>query len=206
MLTVDMHCPALLTHRADLRRLSGGSSPQNGTVAAVREAPVWAETAEAPTRGRGSLLAVVPVNGGASRLAIVGYLLPPADEDSEAGKQSRRPPDAASASRPSASPASASGVQADGLVVDAAGYRVLAGGRNAGLVLREFELLAFLTANPGQAFARAHLLASVWGDAYQGGTRTVDLHVHRLRRKLGPEYAHRLVTVRHVGYMYQPDG
>lgn len=91
------------------------------------------------------------------------------------------------------------------MVVDAAGYRVLAGGRNAGLVLREFELLAFLAANPGQVFARAQLLARVWGNAYQEGTRTVDVHIHRLRRKLGPKYARRLITVRHVGYMYQPD-
>ena len=89
--------------------------------------------------------------------------------------------------------------------MDAAGYRVLAGGRNAGLVLREFELLAFLAANPGQVFARTQLLARVWGNAYQEGTRTVDVHMHRLRRKLGPQYARRLVTVRHVGYMYQPD-
>jgi len=197
-----MHCPALLAQRSGPGgRRYGNSSARNGTLEAARLVPgpaSPAETVAAPAGSRGWLLAVVPVNGGSARLAIVGYLLPLARQADE--ERSRT-----SANGPSAATASADGVPADGLVVDAAGYRVLAGGRDAGLVLREFELLAFLAANPGQVFARAHLLATVWGRAYQGGTRTVDVHVHRLRRKLGPEYAHRLITVRHVGYMYQPD-
>lgn len=203
-----MHCPALLAQRSGPSGHPSGSSPaRNGTLEAARlaRAPASpAETAAAPAGGRGQLLAVVPVNGGSARLAIVGYLLPAASEDGKADGERSRPP-GRSANAPSASSASAEGVPADGLVVDAAGYRVLAGGRNAGLVLREFELLAFLAANPGQVFARPQLLARVWGNAYQEGTRTVDVHMHRLRRKLGPQYARRLVTVRHVGYMYQPD-
>jgi DNA-binding response OmpR family regulator len=155
--------------------------------------------AEALTGDQGSLLAVVPVNGGSSRLAIVGYIVPVANEDGDAREDTSARLGGASGGAPSASKAAA-----DGLVVDIAGYRVLVGGQDAGLVLREFELLAFLAANPGQAFPRAHLLATVWGDAYQGTARTVDVHIHRLRRKLGPAYAHRLVTVRRVGYMYHP--
>jgi DNA-binding response OmpR family regulator len=131
----------------------------------------------------GTLLAVVPVNGGTFHLAIVSYLLPqPCRGDSP----------------PPAEPAT------DALVVDSAQHRVLAGGRDIGLVFQEFELFEFLTANPGSAFTRRQLLAQVWGDMRQATGRTVDVHVHRLRRKLGPEYGRRLVTVRRVGYMYDP--
>jgi DNA-binding response OmpR family regulator len=130
----------------------------------------------------GTLLGVVPLGGG-SRLAIIGYLLPPARHDDG------MPP---------------AGQYTDGLVVDATQHRALVNGRDAGLVFREFELLAFLTAHPGQAFTRAYLLANVWGEAYQGSSRTVDVHMHRLRCKLGPEHGQRLVTMRHLGYTYRP--
>jgi DNA-binding winged helix-turn-helix (wHTH) protein len=143
-------------------------------------------SAQSLSVGQGTLLGVVPVGAGC-RLAIVGYILPP-----------RRPagpaPDLA---RPAPQPH-------DGLVVDAAQHRVLVNQRDIGLVYREFELLAFLAARPCRAFTRADLLASVWGSAYQGSTRTVDVHVHRLRRKLGPEFGERLVTMRHLGYLYRP--
>jgi hypothetical protein len=131
---------------------------------------------------RGALLGVVPLGGGA-RLAIVGYLLPHAGSENSDPLASR---------------------QAHGLVVDLAQHRALVHGRDADLLFREFELLAFLTARPGRAFTRAQLLTRVWGDGYQGSTRTVDVHIHRLRRKLGPEYGRRLVTMRHLGYAYQP--
>jgi len=127
---------------------------------------------------QGALLGIIPLGAG-SRLAVVGYLLPAARRD-----RSVRP--------------------ADGLVVDAAQHRALLNGRDIGLVYREFELLAFLTARPCRAFTRAHLLANVWGAAYEGTSRTVDVHVHRLRRKLGPEHGQRIVTMRHLGYAYQP--
>ena len=71
-------------------------------------------------------------------------------------------------------------------------------------MFREFELLAFLTARPGRAFTRSHLLASVWDEGYQGSSRTVDVHMHRLRRKLGPEHGQCLVTMRRLGYLYRP--
>lgn len=144
--------------------------------------PELPESAETLSGSPGTLLAVVPVNGGTSRLAIVGYLLP------------LPPPEGGP---PPAGPA------AGGLLVDAAQRRVLVSGRDAGLAFQEFELLVFLTANPGRAFTRMELLARAWGDHHQEITRTVDIHIHRLRRKLGAEYARRLVTVRRVGYMYQ---
>lgn len=203
-LTADMHRSALLIEPSDPRRQAHDSSPAwNGTAAGlsawVGAGPLAPAAAEVLTGSQASLLAVVPVNGGAFRLAIVGYLLPAAGDDGDARADTSARPDGAPASAPSARRA-----PADGLVVDTAGYRVLVGGHDAGLVLREFQLLAFLAANPGRAFPREHLLARVWGDAYQGTTRTVDVHIHRLRRKLGPFYADRLVTVRRVGYMYHP--
>jgi DNA-binding response OmpR family regulator len=163
---------------------------RNGTARAAPPAstlPPSLEATRSLAGGRGTLLAVVPVSESA-RLAIVGYLLSTADEERAltAGE------------RPAGAPA------ADGLVVDAAQHRVVVAGRDARLAFLEFELFAFLSANPGTAFARAHLLTRVWGEAHHDSTRTVDVHMHRLRRKLGPGYAERLVTVRRVGYMYRP--
>ena len=89
-----------------------------------------------------------------------------------------------------------------GPVLDIAGHRVLVGGRDAGLVYLERALLQFLMANAGRAVTRAEIFRSVWGAEPSGATRTVDIHVHRIRRKLGPEHGRRLVTVRRVGYRY----
>lgn len=75
------------------------------------------------------------------------------------------------------------------------------------LTVKEFDLLAWLVENPGIVFSRDQLLDRVWGMAYYGGTRTVDVHVRRLRAKLGPEHEHLIETVRGVGYRAaQPDG
>ena len=68
------------------------------------------------------------------------------------------------------------------------------------LTYKEFELLKFLATHPGRVFTRAQLLQEVWGYDYFGGTRTVDVHVRRLRAKLGPEHEHLIGTVRNVGY------
>lgn len=79
-------------------------------------------------------------------------------------------------------------------------YQVLAGGHPLDLTYKEFELLRFLAQNAGRVFSRARLLREVWGYDFYGGTRTVDVHVRRLRAKLGPEYEHLVETVRGVGY------
>jgi DNA-binding response OmpR family regulator len=92
---------------------------------------------------------------------------------------------------------------AGGLVLDTAGRRVLVGGRDAGLVYLEFELLQFLVVNAGRALTRAEIFKSVWGEEPYEATRTVDIHVHRIRRKLGPEHGRNLVTVRRIGYRYE---
>ncbi|MDR1118534.1 MAG: helix-turn-helix domain-containing protein, partial [Bifidobacteriaceae bacterium] len=68
----------------------------------------------------------------------------------------------------------------------------------------EFELLRYLAALPGRVFTRTQLLQEVWGYDYYGGTRTVDVHVRRLRAKLGPENDQLIGTVRNVGYRFDP--
>jgi DNA-binding response OmpR family regulator len=72
------------------------------------------------------------------------------------------------------------------------------------LTYREFELLAFLSANPAQVFSRAELLSRVWERCGQTDTRTVDVHVSQLRRKLGPVYGQCLLTEYRVGYRFDP--
>jgi DNA-binding response OmpR family regulator len=79
-------------------------------------------------------------------------------------------------------------------------YQVIADGRPLDLTYKEFELIRFLAQNPGRVFTRAWLLREVWGYDFYGGTRTVDVHVRRLRAKLGPEHEHLIETVRGVGY------
>ena len=79
-------------------------------------------------------------------------------------------------------------------------YQVIAEGRPLDLTYKEFELIRFLAQNPGRVFSRARLLREVWGYDFYGGTRTVDVHVRRLRAKLGPEHEHLIETVRGVGY------
>jgi DNA-binding response OmpR family regulator len=79
-------------------------------------------------------------------------------------------------------------------------YQVTAGARVLDLTFKEFELLRFLARHRGRVFSRAKLLREVWGYDFYGGTRTVDVHVRRLRAKLGPEHEHLVETVRGVGY------
>ncbi|MBI4261120.1 MAG: response regulator transcription factor [Actinobacteria bacterium] len=79
-------------------------------------------------------------------------------------------------------------------------YQVLVDGRLLDLTYKEFELLRFLASRPGRVFTRAALLREVWGYDFYGGTRTVDVHVRRLRAKLGPGGEHLIETVRGVGY------
>ena len=79
-------------------------------------------------------------------------------------------------------------------------YQVTVGGRALDLTFKEFELLRHLAEHPGRAFSRARLLQEVWGYDFYGGTRTVDVHIRRLRAKLGPEHEQLIETVRGVGY------
>ena len=97
-------------------------------------------------------------------------------------------------------------ISSGGIVIDDAAYSVLLEGDPLVLTYTEFELLKYLVQHPGRVFSREHLLADVWGYDYYGGTRTVDVHVRRLRAKLGPEHEALIGTVRNVGYRFSPDG
>lgn len=92
------------------------------------------------------------------------------------------------------------------LSIDEETYVVRLRGKPLDLTYREFELLKFLANNPGRVFTRGQLLQEVWGYDYFGGTRTVDVHIRRLRAKLGAEYAVLIGTVRGVGYKLDPHG
>ena len=88
------------------------------------------------------------------------------------------------------------------LTIDESTYTARFKGGVLDLTYKEFELLKFLAQHPGRVFTRSHLLQEVWGYDYFGGTRTVDVHVRRLRAKLGPEHESLIGTVRNVGYKF----
>ena len=86
------------------------------------------------------------------------------------------------------------------LAINTDTYQVTVAGRVLDLTYKEFELLRYLVQRPGRVFTRSALLHEVWGYDFYGGTRTVDVHVRRLRAKLGPEHEGLIQTLRGVGY------
>jgi DNA-binding response OmpR family regulator len=104
----------------------------------------------------------------------------------------------------SLAPAAPDEIRSGDLAIDEATYTARLRGRVLDLTFKEFELLKFLAQHPGRVFTRAHLLQEVWGYDYFGGTRTVDVHVRRLRAKLGSDHEALIGTVRNVGYRFVP--
>ncbi|MGH9244148.1 MAG: winged helix-turn-helix domain-containing protein [Acidimicrobiales bacterium] len=88
------------------------------------------------------------------------------------------------------------------LVLNVETYQAAITCRPLDLTYMEYELLRFLTSHPGKVFTRETLLSRVWGYDYYGGARTVDVHIRRLRAKLGEEHAGLIQTVRSVGYRF----
>jgi DNA-binding response OmpR family regulator len=88
------------------------------------------------------------------------------------------------------------------LVLNLETYQAAVAGRPLDLTYMEYELLKFLATHPGKVFTRETLLSRVWGYEYYGGARTVDVHIRRLRAKLGEEHANLISTVRSVGYRF----
>jgi len=88
------------------------------------------------------------------------------------------------------------------VIIDEASYTAKIKGRVLDLTFKEFELLKYLAQHPGRVFTRSQLLQEIWGYDYFGGTRTVDVHIRRLRSKLGPEFEAIIGTVRNVGYRF----
>jgi DNA-binding response OmpR family regulator len=94
-------------------------------------------------------------------------------------------------------------VRAGSLELNLVTYRVSIDGKSVGFTYMEYELLKFLMTHPARVFSREALLKRVWGYDYYGGARTVDVHIRRLRAKLGSEHAARIKTVRSVGYLFE---
>ncbi|MDO4854569.1 MAG: winged helix-turn-helix domain-containing protein [Coriobacteriia bacterium] len=90
----------------------------------------------------------------------------------------------------------------DSMAINLATYQVTVGGEPVDFTYLEYALLAFLVTHPGRTYSRDALLRRVWGFDYFGGSRTVDVHVRRVRAKLGPELSQHLETVRGVGYLW----
>jgi len=93
-------------------------------------------------------------------------------------------------------------VEHGGLSMNLETYQASVAGRVMDLTFMEYELLRFFATNPHRVFTRETLLSRVWGYEYYGGARTVDVHVRRLRAKLGEAHAHLIQTVRSVGYKF----
>ena len=91
------------------------------------------------------------------------------------------------------------------VTIDESTYTARLKGSVLDLTFKEFELLKYLAQHPGRVFTRAQLLQEIWGYDYFGGTRTVDVHIRRLRSKLGPEFEAIIGTVRNVGYRFTVD-
>ena len=136
----------------------------------------------------GTLLAVVPIPGTGTSMAIVGYpvtapeALPVTDGADAAERHPLR----------------------SGLLLDHDQRRVWVDGTEVVLTFQEFELLAFLSAHPSTVFSRSDLVSQVWQRDFAADSRTVDVHVSRLRHKLGPAYGRYLVTEYRVGYQFRP--
>jgi len=161
------------------------------------EEPGYPWDERVPPSGRdATLLAVVPIPGTQTSLAIVGYVIPTSGKP-EPGPAAREPdPIAESAS---------------GLLIDHVQRRVWADGAEIVLTFQEYELLAFLRAHPATVFSRAEIVDRVWRPEaapdrknVRSDSRTVDVHVSRLRRKLGPVHGQCLVTEHRAGYQFRP--
>jgi len=94
-------------------------------------------------------------------------------------------------------------IRSDDLMLNLATYQAYVKGEPVEFTYLEYALFSFLVTHPNRVYSREALLGRVWGTDYFGGARTVDVHVRRVRSKLGPELARRLETVRNVGYLWQ---
>ncbi len=94
-------------------------------------------------------------------------------------------------------------VTIDNMTINLATYQVYIDDSPVDLTLMEYSLLSFLATHPSRAYSREALLHRVWGFEYCGGTRTVDVHIRRVRSKVGPQIASHITTVRGVGYLFK---
>ena len=158
------------------------------------------EPAVRPPGADGTLLAVVPIPGTGTSLAIVGY--PVTAPGGMAAALGAAPLTRTLGDSGLYDPATAG--QRPGLLLDHDQRRLWVDGAEVALTFQEFELLAFLAAHPSTVFSRADLVREVWQRDFAADSRTVDVHVSRLRHKLGPSYGRCLVTEYRVGYQFRP--
>jgi DNA-binding response OmpR family regulator len=93
-------------------------------------------------------------------------------------------------------------IRVDDLTLNLATYQAMLHGQPIDFTYLEYALFSFLVTHPGRTYSREVLLRRVWGSDYYGGSRTVDVHIRRIRSKVGPELSRRLETVRNVGYLW----
>jgi DNA-binding response OmpR family regulator len=193
---------AVATAPLDLSSLSGLSGKDLVLIDATRDlsrAQALCRTLRAAGEST-QIMVIIPEAGLAGLQPDWGasdFVLPtagPAEVEARLRLQVQRP----EAAEPDAA------IRVGDLVVDPVSYQVRLGGRPLDLTYKEFELLRFLASRPGRVSTRSQLLQEVWGYDFFGGTRTVDVHVRRLRAKLGPEYESMIATVRGVGYKLLP--
>jgi hypothetical protein len=153
----------------------------------------------------GTLLAVVPIPGTGTSLAIVGYpVTAPGNLAAAAVVPTGHVIGSPVVDGPVADGRGQATAGRPGLLLDHDQRRVWADGAEVTLTFQEFELLAFLAAHPVTVFSRADLVREVWQRDFAADSRTVDVHVSRLRHKLGPSYGKCLVTEYRVGYQFRP--
>ena len=197
----------LLTHRTSTRPSGAGAAALAETGADVvlidaRQALVTAKNTAQLLRAAGAqapVLAVVGEGGLAAvsaNWAINDFVLAaagPAELDARlrfAGERTEE------------EPVRETVIRSGAVTVDEASYVARVNGQPLNLTFKEFELLKFLAQNSGRVFTRVQLLSEVWGYDYYGGTRTVDVHIRRLRAKLGNDHEQLITTVRNVGYSF----
>ncbi len=198
--------------------LPGGALAPDGDPVAVQP-PVTPDpgtgTPLLPLPGAdGTLLAVVPIPGTGTSLAIVGYpVSAPGDALGVplagglavvAGQLPGGPIPGTDLLAGGVYPAAGQpAAERPGLLLDHDRRRLWVDGEEVPLTFQEFELLAFLSAHPATVFSRADLVREVWQRDFAADSRTVDVHVSRLRHKLGPAYGKCLVTEYRVGYQFR---
>ncbi|WP_371500882.1 winged helix-turn-helix domain-containing protein [Kitasatospora sp. NBC_00374] len=206
--TATLPVPSATPHLRAVRSVPSSADRRREPVHPTRPATPAAPVALAGLAGlpEGALVAALPQSalpqsllaqygaqlGAAAGHPLVGYLvLVPAEPEQPA-------PAPAAPARPAAVPSGR------GISVDPDRRNAYVDGKLLDLTYLEFELLAHLTQHPHRVHTRDHLVSAVWGYGHVGDGRTVDVHVARLRRKLGAAYRDSIVTVRRVGYKYSP--
>ncbi|GHH63062.1 transcriptional regulator [Kitasatospora indigofera] len=180
--------------------------PPQGLLTALPEGATVVATVPQSALPQGLLAQYGVQFGAAGSHPMVGYLVLVPAEAAQAAPGLGLPAGAPAAAPapvpdPAQRPAKPAG---QGITVDIERRNAYVDGKLLDLTYLEFELLAHLTDHPQRVHTRDHLVSAVWGYGHVGDGRTVDVHVARLRRKLGPAYRDSIVTVRRVGYKYTP--